>query len=211
MKCCGITRVDDALAAARCGFDAIGLVFAARSKRRLDLAQAVALRRQLPLSLKVVALLMDNDAAEVSRVLKHLQPDLLQFHGSESDAWCAQFGAPWLKAVAMGDGADALAQLHAWPHADALLLDGHRAGRLGGEGQPFDWSLVPGELAQPWILAGGLDADNVAAAIRRTRPWGVDVSSGVETSPGCKDGATMQRFAAAVHACAEAFSGNGND
>ena len=105
---------------------------------------------------------------------------LLQFHGDESDGWCAQFGHPFLKAIAMGEGAAALPRLRDYPHATGLLLDGHAAGEAGGSGKAFDWSLLPGGLAQPLILAGGLHAGNVGDAVRTARPWAVDVASGVE-------------------------------
>ena len=198
IKCCGMTRVEDAVLAARLGADAIGLVFTARSKRRVTLAQARAIVAALPPFVHTVGLFMDDDAALVEEVVAAVQPDWLQFHGGETDAWCARFGRRFIKAVAMGEGAAALPRLRAYPHASALLLDGHGLGEAGGSGQAFDWSLVPRELDRPWVLAGGLDADNVAAAIRISRPWAVDVASGIEASPGIKDAAKMERFIAAV-------------
>ncbi|MGB5938088.1 MAG: phosphoribosylanthranilate isomerase, partial [Rhodanobacter sp.] len=128
IKCCGMTRVGDALLAAQLGADAIGLVFTARSRRQVTLAQARAIMLALPPFVASVALFMDDEAALVNRVLDELQPALLQFHGDESDDWCAQFGRPYLKAIAMGEGAAALAQLQAYPRATGLLLDGHAAG-----------------------------------------------------------------------------------
>jgi phosphoribosylanthranilate isomerase len=123
---------------------------------------------------------------------------LLQFHGDESDGWCAQFGHPFLKAIAMGEGAAALPRLRDYPHATGLLLDGHAAGEAGGSGKAFDWSLLPGGLAQPLILAGGLHAGNVGDAVRTARPWAVDVASGVESAPGIKDPARLEAFIRAV-------------
>jgi phosphoribosylanthranilate isomerase len=198
IKFCGMTRPEDALFAARLGVDAIGMIFTARSKRRIDLHQAQAIRRALPPFVSTVALFMDDEAALVEAVRDQLQPDLLQFHGQETDAWCAQFGRPFLKALAMGEGASALAQLGDYPHAAGLLLDGHGLGEAGGGGQRFDWTLMPTQLAQPLILAGGLHAGNVAEAIVTARPWGVDVSSGIESAPGIKDHAVMRAFVAAV-------------
>ena len=136
IKCCGMTRVEDALLAARLGADAIGLVFTARSKRRVSLEQAQAIRHALPPFVDAVALFMDNDAAFVAETIAAVQPDLLQFHGSEADDWCAQFGRRYLKAIAMGDGASALPHLRDYPGAAALLLDGHAAGEAGGSGNP---------------------------------------------------------------------------
>ena len=138
IKCCGMTRVEDALLAAQLGADAIGLVFTARSRRQVSLQQARAIRRALPPFVDAVALFMDDEAAFVADVIAALQPDLLQFHGSEPDAWCAQFGRRYLKAIAMGEGAGALPRLRDYPGAAALLLDGHAAGEAGGSGKAFD-------------------------------------------------------------------------
>lgn len=200
IKCCGMTRVEDALLAAQCGVDAIGLVFAARSKRRLSVAQAREIRFALPPFVTCVALFMDDTAERVAEVIDAVQPDLLQFHGGESDDWCAQFGRRYMKAVAMGDGAAALPRLRAYPRAAALLLDGHAGGQAGGTGRTFDWSLLPRDLVQPVVLAGGLDARSVGDAIRAVHPWAVDVASGIESTPGIKDPQRMLQFVAAVRA-----------
>jgi phosphoribosylanthranilate isomerase len=198
IKCCGMTRVGDALLAARLGADAIGLVFSARSKRQVTLAQAREIVAALPPFVATVALFMDDEANLVRQVLDEVRPTLLQFHGDESDGWCAQFGHPFLKAIAMGEGAAALPRLHDYPHATGLLLDGHAAGEAGGSGKAFDWSLLPGELAQPLILAGGLHAGNVGDAVRTAHPWAVDVASGVESAPGIKDPLRLEAFIRAV-------------
>ncbi len=202
IKCCGMTRVDDALLAATLGADAIGLVFTARSPRRVTLAQARLIRRALPPFVSAVALFMDDDEALVSEVIKVVQPDLLQFHGLESDAWCAQFGHRYLKAIAMGEGASALSRLHDYPQASGLLLDGHGLGETGGSGRTFDWSQMPKGLTQPLILAGGLTAANVAQAVQIARPWAVDVASGIEISPGIKDAGKMAALIGAVRSVA---------
>lgn len=198
IKCCGMTRIEDALLAARLGVDAIGLVFAARSRRRVSLAQARAIVDALPPFVTTVALFMDDDAGLVQEVLDEVCPELLQFHGSERDPWCMQFDRPFLKAIAMGEGAAALPRLRDYPHAAGLLLDGHGLGEAGGSGKTFDWLLMPRDLAQPLILAGGLDAGNVGAAIRAARPWAVDVAGGVESAPGIKDPLKLSAFIAAV-------------
>ncbi|MDI3261888.1 MAG: phosphoribosylanthranilate isomerase [Fulvimonas sp.] len=200
IKCCGMTRVEDALLAARLGADAIGMVFTARSRRCIDLAQGRAIVAALPPFVTSVALFMDDEAAWVREVVAVVAPDLLQFHGGESDAWCAQFGRRYLKTIPMGEGAAALARLRDYPRAAALLLDGHAPGETGGQGRAFDWSLLPRDPAQPLVLAGGLDAGNVAEAIRIARPWAVDVASGIEATPGVKDPARLQAFIAAVRA-----------
>ena len=198
IKCCGMTRVEDAQLAAQYGADAIGVIFTARSKRRVDIARAKEICLALPPFVSTVALFMDDDAAYVREVLREVQPDLLQFHGDESEEWCGQFGHRYLKAMAMGDGAVALARLHEYPGAAGLLLDGHGLGEAGGSGKAFDWSLMPTDLEQPLILAGGLSPDNVAHAIRVAQPWAVDVSSGIESAPGIKDAAKMYAFIQAV-------------
>ena len=198
IKCCGMTRIEDALLAAHLGVDAIGLVFTARSKRRVSLAQAREIVDALPPFVTTVALFMDDDAGLVQEVLDEVRPALLQFHGSERDPWCMQFDRPFLKAIAMGEGAAALPRLRDYPHAAGLLLDGHGFGEAGGSGKAFDWSLPPADLTQPLILAGGLDPVNVGAAVRRVRPWAVDVASGIESAPGIKDPARMAAFVRAV-------------
>lgn len=200
IKCCGMTRVEDARLAAELGADAIGVVITARSRRRVDLAQARAIVAAMPPFVTTVALLMDDSAETVRAVIEQVQPDLLQFHGNESDAWCAQFGRPYLKAVAMGEGAAALPRLRGYPQAAGLLLDGHGLGEPGGSGKAFDWSLMPADLPQPLLLAGGLHAGNVGEAIRAARPWAVDVASGIESSPGIKDASRMAAFIDAVRA-----------
>jgi phosphoribosylanthranilate isomerase len=195
-----MTRVEDALLAARLGADAVGLVFAARSPRRVSLEQARAIRDALPPFVSVVALFMDDSAERVREVIDTVQPDLLQFHGNEPDEWCAQFGRPFAKAIAMGEGVAALARLRDFPHAAALLLDGHGLGEAGGSGKAFDWSLVPAQTDRPLILAGGLNPDTVAQAVRRVRPWAVDVASGIESAPGIKHPERLAAFIRAVRA-----------
>lgn len=198
IKCCGMTRVEDALLAARLGADAIGLVFTARSKRQVSFAQARAIRQALPPFVSTVALFMDDDAGLVQEAIDAVQPDLLQFHGSERDDWCAQFGWRYLKAIAMGEGVAALLRLRAYPGAAGLLLDGHGLGEAGGSGKAFDWSLMPRDLPQPVILAGGLTSGNVMHAIDVAQPWAVDVASGIESAPGIKDPQKMADFIHAV-------------
>lgn len=198
IKCCGMTRVEDALLAARLGADAIGVVLTARSRRQVTMLKAREIVTAMPPFVATVALFMDDDVELVRQVLDEVRPTLLQFHGSESDDWCAQFGHPFLKAAAMGEGAAALPRLREYPHAIGLLLDSHGMGEAGGSGRTFDWSLLPTDLVQPWILAGGLNPDNVAEAVRTAQPWAVDVASGIEISPGIKDAAKMAAFIAAV-------------
>lgn len=200
VKCCGITRTEDAVLAATLGADAIGLVFTRRSPRWVGLEQARAIRAALPPLVAAVALFMDDEADWVHEVVEHVQPDLLQFHGDEDAGYAQQFGRRYLKAIAMAGTEDPTARMAAHPQAVGFLLDGHGHGEAGGRGRAFDWTRVPRHTDRPWLLAGGLDADNVTAAIRAARPYGVDVSSGIERAPGIKDPQRMQRFIAAVRA-----------
>ncbi len=194
IKFCGLTRAEDVRLAVELGVDYIGLVFAPRSPRKLLLGQARMLRELVPEEIGVVALVMDNAAAEIKAIVENVQPDLLQFHGSEDDAFCAGFNVPFLKAIAMGGGTDdAAARAAGFPSAYGYLLDGHAQGEQGGSGQRFDWKRVP-RLDKPVLLAGGLSSENVAIAIRTARPWGVDVSSGIESAPGIKHPERMRLF-----------------
>lgn len=202
IKFCGMTRAEDIRIAADLGVDAVGLVFAQRSRRRLDLERAVALRDAIPPLVDVVALFMDNPAEEVHEVLLRLRPSLLQFHGSETAGFCEQFDWPYLKAVGMeGQGvAGVVTQFQAHPRAAGFLLDSHAPGAAGGTGERFDWTRIPDAAGRPLLLAGGLTPDNVCEAARITRVWGVDVSSGIESAPGQKDAGLMRRFVQAVQA-----------
>jgi phosphoribosylanthranilate isomerase len=195
-KICGITRVEDALFAARAGVDAIGLVFVPRSARHVTAEQAAGLSRALPPFVTRVGLFMNASASEVESVLEEVSLDVLQFHGDETAAFCSGFGRPWIKALAMSSS-DA-STFEAYSGADALLIDTHAGQVMGGSGEAFDWTRVP-DLPRPWILAGGLTPDNVARACRTARPQAVDVSSGVESRPGVKNDSLVQRFINAVH------------
>lgn len=194
IKICGITRARDALAAARCGADAIGLVFYQRSPRHVSIAQARQLAGALPPFVSVVGLFVDAEAAFVREVLADVPLDLLQFHGGESPEYCAQFERPYLKAIRIKAGVDLLQCASDFRSAKGLLLDAHVEGIPGGTGIAFDWTLIPKQLPLPVILSGGLDAENVAVAIKQVRPYAVDVSSGVEASKGIKDAAKIAAF-----------------
>lgn len=198
IKICGITTPDDALCAAEAGADAIGLVFYPASPRAVSLQQAAEIQAVLPPFVTTVGLFVNPAADAVRDVLATVPLDCLQFHGDETPAFCAGFARPWLKAVRVRDAASVAAgRLDPYGAAQALLLD--TATPLpGGSGQSFDWSLVPAGRQQPLILAGGLNPSNVQDAIRRARPYAVDVSSGVESAPGKKDAALIQSFVRAV-------------
>ena len=200
VKICGITRVQDALAAAHSGADAIGLVFYGHSPRHVSIAQAVQITDALPPFVSVVGLFVNAEPAVVREVLAAVPLDTLQFHGDETPEYCEQFDKPYLKAIRVKAGVDLLqcaADFHA---ARGLLLDAYVEGVPGGTGASFDWALIPESLALPVILSGGLDAYNVAAAVKQIRPYAVDVSSGVEageginTLKGIKDAAKIAAF-----------------
>ena len=201
IKFCGLTRLGDVRLASELGVDAVGFVFAERSPRRLEAEEARAMRNALEPLVDVVALFMDNTADEIREVVRQVRPSLLQFHGDENDSFCRGFGVPYIKAVAMAGGVPPAGraafardlQLR-YPGAAAFLFDGHGNGDAGGTGRRFDWSSIPTGLGKPFVLAGGLVPGNVFEAIQATLPWGVDVSSGIETAPGIKDGDKMRRF-----------------
>ncbi len=202
IKFCGIARSEDALAAAQCGADAIGLIFAEGSPRQLDVAMAAAIAAAVPVFVSRVALFRDASADRVREVIRAVPVELLQFHGEESPDYCVQFNRPWLKAVPMGRLADPDAvtgYLREYAAAAGFVFDSHGGGSLGGSGRSFDWSRLPAPACARTILAGGLDPDNVRAAIEQVRPWAVDVSSGIESAPGIKDHAKMRVFANEVH------------
>ncbi|MDH1056164.1 phosphoribosylanthranilate isomerase [Aquipseudomonas alcaligenes] len=187
VKICGITRVEDALAAAAAGADAIGLVFYAKSPRAVDVEQARAILAALPPFVTTVGLFVDAERSELERILASVPLDLLQFHGDESVQQCEAFGRPYIKALRVKAGDDIAAQVARYPSAQGILLDAYVEGVPGGTGEAFDWSLIPQALSKPLILAGGLRPDNVAEAVSRVRPYAVDVSGGVEASKGVKD------------------------
>ena len=187
IKICGITRVEDALAAAQAGADAIGLVFHAASPRAVSIEQARAIAQALPPFVTVVGLFVDAPETVIRAVLEQVPLDLLQFHGDEPDSFCQRFARPYLKAVRVRPGDDLNALAANWSGACGILLDSYKPGGPGGTGETFDWSMIPSQ--RPWtlVLAGGLQADNVRQAIDMTAPWAVDVSGGVEAAKGIKD------------------------
>ena len=187
IKICGITRVEDALAVADRGADAIGLVFYDVSPRKLNIVQAKQLTDSLPPFVSVVGLFVNAEATFVHEVLASVPLDLLQFHGDELPEYCTQFDRPFIKAIRVKIGVDLIQCASDFKAAKGLLLDTHVEGIPGGTGTTFDWKLIPQKLPLPVILSGGLDANNVAAAIKQVRPYAVDVSSGVERVKGSKD------------------------
>ncbi len=194
LKVCGITHVEDAVNAYLLGYDAIGMVFA-DSPRRIDPDQARAIAQAIPLSVLRIGVFVNADNSEVMRVMKYCGLDLLQFHGDESPGEVAHFGDRAIKALRMR-GPEDLSMLDDYPGAYAILLDTWDPVLRGGTGATGDWDLAArASCRSRIILAGGLDPANVGRAMAEVRPFGIDVSSGVETGPGIKDYDLMRDFA----------------
>ena len=200
IKICGITRPEDALAAASSGADAIGLVFYADSPRAVTVQEAKDIAQVLPPFVTLVSLFVNAPAETISDVLSQVPIDLIQFHGDEDSRFCRGFGRPWIKALRVRDSMNVAKEAAALSGATGVLLDAWQEGVPGGTGRTFDWALANEPLPLPMVLAGGLDEVNVGEAIDGLRPWAVDVSGGVESSPGIKDADKIQRFVAAVRA-----------
>ena len=207
VKICGITRVEDGIAAARSGAHAIGVVFWPGTPRAVAIEQARRIVDALPPFVSVVGLFVDPQPEDVRAALSGVRLDLLQFHGDEPAELCRSFGRAYLKALPVKPGSDLLQCVARYPDASAVLFDTHLPGAMpGGTGTLFDWSALPTHLSLPLVLSGGLTAENVGAGVRRVRPWAVDVSSGVEAVDregrplkGIKDPLKIAAFIAAVH------------
>jgi len=198
IKICGITRPEDAALAIRSGADALGLVFYPESPRAVSVAQARRIAAVVPPFVTLVALFVDASRETISSVLQEVPIGMIQFHGNETPAFCGAFRLPWMKAIRVREGLDVSAACRPYRDASGVLLDAWQDGVPGGTGQTFDWQQAEAALPLPVVLAGGLNAGNVAEAINTLRPWAVDVSGGVESSPGVKDGNRIEQFIAAV-------------
>jgi phosphoribosylanthranilate isomerase len=198
IKICGITRVEDALAACAAGADALGFVFHPPSPRNLAPDTAREIISALPPFVSAVGLFVDCEPDQIERIAARVPLDMLQFHGDEAPELCARFGRPYLKAVRMRPEVDLLEYARRFGDARGLLLDAFVSGTHGGTGTRFDWRLVPADLPVPIVLSGGLTPDNVGEAVQAVRPWAVDVSSGVEAAKGIKDPRRMRDFIAGV-------------
>jgi phosphoribosylanthranilate isomerase len=197
IKICGITRIEDARTAVELGADALGLVFYPPSPRCVSIEQARGIARAVPPFVTLVGLFVNETEEAVRRVLEAVPLQLLQFHGEEEEAYCRRFNRPYIKAARVKPGLDLIKYADSYPSAQGLLLDAFAEG-YGGSGRTFDWSLIPARLPLPVILSGGLGADNVAEAVRKLRPWAVDVSSGVEAAKGIKDAQKIAAFISGV-------------
>ena len=201
VKICGITRIEDGLAAANAGADAIGLVFYEPRPRYVTVARAAAICASLPPFVTTVGLFVNASQAAIDHVLAQVPLDLLQFHGDEPAQFCSRFSRPWIKAVRMKDDVDLYRYAMEYREAAGLLVDSYVPGVPGGTGETFNWGRLPKDLPLPVVLAGGLHPGNVADAVAQVRPWAVDVSGGVEQktvqggrSGGVKDPSAIRAF-----------------
>jgi phosphoribosylanthranilate isomerase len=199
-KICGITRIEDALAAVEAGADAIGLVFYAKSPRAVNVQQARAIIAALPPFITTVGLFVNASRCEINETLDAVPLDLLQFHGDETPEQCDGYHRPYIKALRVKAGDQIAEACRSYRNARGILLDTYVEGVPGGTGETFDWALIPDDLEKPVILAGGLTSANVAQAIAQVRPYAVDVSGGVEKSKGIKDREKILAFMSAVQA-----------
>ncbi|MFW2439146.1 MAG: phosphoribosylanthranilate isomerase [Arenicellales bacterium] len=198
VKVCGICTVADASKVCKAGADAIGIVFYGKSPRNVGITLAREIVSSLPPFISVVGLFVNSSKQEINQVLSTVQLDLLQFHGDEDEAFCNSFDRPYIKAVRVTSDTDLINSCQPYPSARGVLLDSYKKGLPGGTGEAFDWELIPKKLPLPVILAGGLNPGNVARAVSSVQPWAVDVSSGVEESPGKKDQKKIEQFIRAV-------------
>ena len=197
IKICGLTREEDVRAAVAAGADAIGFVFYPPSPRYVSFERAAELARLVPPFVSIVGLFVNPAPDFVREALAKVPLQVLQFHGDEQETNCLGFGLPYIKAARMRPGLDLLKYAACFPGAQGLLVDAFVEG-YGGGGETFDWSLIPSKLPLPLILSGGLNAGNVAEAVRCVQPWAVDVSSGVEAAKGIKDAVRIIEFVAGV-------------
>ena len=196
-KICGITRAEDAEAAAKLGADAVGLVLYSRSPRAVFPADCGKILSSLSRDVRRVALFVNPEVGLVQEAMAAGGFDLLQFHGDETESFCLQFDTPYMKAIRVKDYEQAEREILAYPSAEMVLLDRYQENVPGGTGKPFDWTIAARLVAgtnKPVVLAGGLNANNVREAIEQANPFGVDVSSGVESHPGMKDLGEVKRF-----------------
>ena len=198
VKICGITNLADAQLAAEEHADALGFVFYAKSPRSVTIPAAAEISRQIPPVIMRVGVFVNGLKAEVERAAGECGLSLLQFHGSEPPEYCTQFSLMSMKAFRIRD-VETLKELPKYP-TDMWLLDAFSPEMLGGTGEAFNWDLAveAQKFGKPMFLAGGLTPENVAEAVRKVRPFGVDVSSGVENAPGKKDHQKIRDFIARV-------------
>ena len=211
VKICGLTCVADALHACAAGADAIGLVFYAKSSRAVSIAQAAEIAQSIPPFIQTVALFVNENSATVQAVLDKVDIDLLQFHGDETCSYCESFSRPYIKAIRMKPGLDVRSEIAKYPSAKGILLDAYTPGLPGGTGESFNWQEFPSNVEVPVILAGGLNGDNISAAIDACQPYAVDVSGVVESAPCVNCSEKVHAFVANAKRCAPSKAHLKND
>lgn len=194
IKICGITQLEDAVLATELGADALGFNFFHKSPRFISADKAREILIRLPPFISRVGIFANATVQEIQQILKSVPLDVLQFHGDEQEKDCLVFDKPYIKAIRMQPGIDITQICRDFPNASALLLDSYREGQLGGTGDTFSWKLIPDVCKKPIILAGGLNADNVEAALQQVHPYAVDVTSSVEKESGKKDPLKLRAF-----------------
>jgi len=199
VKICGFTTPEQAAHAAYAGVDAIGLVFYPPSPRHVSIEMAQKIITALPAFTHVVALFVDATETEIRNVIEQVSINLLQFHGNESPEACKLYNMPYMKAIRMQKNTDIEALSKSYHDASALLLDAYHPQTKGGTGEKFDWELIPKDCSLPIVLAGGLDKNNAADAIRNVHPYALDISSGVESAKGIKDNNKVSEFLTEVY------------
>ncbi|MBN3860398.1 phosphoribosylanthranilate isomerase [Neisseriaceae bacterium PsAf] len=199
VKICGITRLEDALDCVDLGADALGFVFYPQSKRYIAPQKAKEIINKLPPFVTTVGLFVNANKSEIENILKTVPLQLLQFHGNETESECKQFNRPYMKAIAIKGNEDLYQIEKDFASAVALLYDAYSEKEFGGTGKTFEWATIPSDLTKPWVLAGGLNPENITQAIMQTHAKSVDVSSGVERDYGVKDKTKIQAFISGVN------------
>ena len=207
IKVCGITRVEDAIFAAQCGVEAIGLIFYPPSRRNLSSTKAKTIRESLPSDVTSIAVVVNPDDDLLDAIVQDVRPTFIQFHGEESQSRCREAGIPFIKALRVRSVEQVRQAVDSYPEASGLLLDAYVKDKVGGTGKTFSWNYVP-QIEKPVILAGGLHSKNIAKAIKKIQPTAVDVSTGVEFSEGIKNQAAIREFVDAVQAADRATYAN---
>lgn len=194
VKICGLKNVEMAQEAVSQGADAIGLVFYPPSPRFVEIQAAAEIVRSIPAFVTCVGLFVNADQEEIKKTIDVTGISLLQFHGNECPEYCAGFHFPYIKALRMKDDIDLVRERDRYATARNLLLDAYKPGMPGGTGESFNWDRIPDDLKGDIILAGGLDPENISAAIESVRPYAVDVSGGVESEAGVKSVEKIHKF-----------------
>lgn len=193
IKICGLTNIEAAQCAAHSGADAIGLMFYEKSSRFIDISTAHKIKIALPPFISTVAVFANASEDAVKQVIDAVSPDYLQFHGDETELFCRQYGLPYIRAIQVKSSSNLLQREAEFQSSSAILLDSDAGDRYGGTGKQFDWGLGNYGGTKPVILAGGLTPENITDAIAASKPFAVDVSSGVETN-GTKDLDKIRQF-----------------